>query len=655
MHLTKRVSSLLMASLFLSSTSIQAMDNSDTSEQADKAYRTAYAALDVLNAATPSWASGRRNPPLPATDQSREELLKIAKEKLEAALAMGHPFAAAGLRHVYTTASAPEKLKTAFEKSIQFKKTTHTTAGLDADLSSLLDLLNLSSKNVDDLLKIEEIHLKKAIASYGVIAEDLTHPETARALGALVRLGDSTDTWFPLAEAYFKKGEYPESLKWYGKAISSQNPAYGLFESLQRKTQNTTLADSLTLEFHRLLNDYAAQHCSAFSAFPIHLTYYNMVKDDQDARFKIAGFLAKIAESHFEEKPEWLYDFAQAQESTITQETEYSALLDMYLRCAHRGIWPAIEKIVDTPILLEKMGLDNAALILLRYVDHHKGREKLLAAYAKSEDENNVFPVIFSLMMPERPEFQSTLTRLTQHYPPAIDLHFHNLDTTLGAEALKAKALWIEHMKESIKSQGESEPSLTIGGRYLNPPLSYYFPLFVQEFPAKDITKHHDYDHWDPYSAQPLTSRIVLKIQIAKEHITKLEKEQEEKQAYIAKFRNLKAQLITQLTADDAYNLAQEYNFLHRVCEMHFDSPSQRPSSFREGYVTCLEEATKKGSVPAFEELRDLFSKGYMEKFYHSYPRSFQAFHYERAQHMKDFRTPEAVDRVARLLEEKKS
>lgn len=657
MRFTKRLKSLSMIVPLLSALSASAQDNEE------KAYRKAYAALDLLNRDTASWSQGERNPSIPITDPAnREKLLEFAQEHLETALKGGHPFAAAGLCHVYTTEETKVKLRDALIKSIAHKRSKGLQNGLDTDIDHLISVLNLSSKNFVHLQQIELYSPKRAVAVYRHMANDLTNPDTARALEALIRLGDLTESWFPLAEAYFIRSNYQESIKWYEKATQCPQYIHELFESLKAKLEIEGLADATKGDFIRLLHEYALRHSTGKYAFSDHLRYYKFLKENNSHNpdvFKVAALLTKIADDNFQENPEYLYEVARIQQLTYKPDEpkeNYDAIADMYLRCAHRGMWKAIEAIIHNPHLLEATGLDNASLVLLRHKENNKGLNKFLEVYSESKDGNNVFPVILSLLLPDNTDFKKTVSSLYESYAPAIDLNFYHLRTTLSEEAMEAKKLWIEHLKGCLKFQGESEPSLSVVcTQGLREPLNTYVDLFIQEFGEEDIDKKfYAYKQWGSYSPQTI-SRIFLKNQVVQNHIVRLEKEQEEKKAQIAKIMAQKEQLLTQLSPENLFDLAQEYHLLHRVCEIHFDYASQIPSCFREGYFTCLEKAAEKGYKPAFEDLSDLYSNGYQEKNYHYYPLSFKYLHYDNILKMDTLRTPETVARVKRILEQKTS
>jgi hypothetical protein len=96
MSFTNKIKALLMVSTISSVISAHATDNeTNTREDAEIAYRTAFAALDLLNKGNSSWTQGRHS--LQITDQlkdfTKEQLIATAQEQLESALKLGHPFA----------------------------------------------------------------------------------------------------------------------------------------------------------------------------------------------------------------------------------------------------------------------------------------------------------------------------------------------------------------------------------------------------------------------------------------------------------------------------------------------------------------------------------------------------------------------------------
>jgi len=75
-----------------------------------------------------------------------------------------------------------------------------------------------------------------------------------------------------------------------------------------------------------------------------------------------------------------------------------------------------------------------------------------------------------------------------------------------------------------------------------------------------------------------------------------------------------KDQIIDALSAEEQFQLAQEYDLINRVLEVI--QPESNTTSFRDSYYLCLKKAAANGYQPAKEELVQLYSKGYVQKKY---------------------------------------
>ncbi len=91
-----------------------------------------------------------------------------------------------------------------------------------------------------------------------------------------------------------------------------------------------------------------------------------------------------------------------------------------------------------------------------------------------------------------------------------------------------------------------------------------------------------------------------------------------EYQEKLAKLRELKKSAIDSLNALELFELAQDYNQIHRALEVILEYDDYRPSLFLNSFLSTLEKAGDLGYLPAVEQLVALHTNGYLSKSYKS-------------------------------------
>lgn len=438
-------------------------------------------------------------------------------------------------------------------------------------------LKQLKSNALTEIQHREKVDPDWAIKRYADLSSRLENAESKYAFGALIRLQSNIGTWLPLATGYFIRDMFEDSLDWMEKIVNQNIREWqdtNILKPLQSMSKNGDIPLRIRLRAAYLAYSYTQKNSENLpiglhkktmiiqkkELFSTALGYYNLLKeaksqgDDVSAQIVEVGInLGRIAENNLSDHPDFLFQFALTQEEAVAEKDDISFIVGLYLRAANAGSILAREKLAASPHFLETAGAVEIAIFATQYC---QGRQLLLSLYKDKRTTTPVYLVILALLLE----------------------------------------------KENDKNIIKEKSRLAI----LN--LLFEQREYIKEEPRKEATELLA-KHMNDY---PPAMDLAIYRLLQGEGLDGGENHAKEKQQEIKEISTKKIETIDALSAEDQFNLAQEYKLINRVFEFSplFSSIFDQKYCL-DGYSFTLEKSAEKGYLPALEQLIGLYTKGY--------------------------------------------